>query len=263
MKTIAEILETLGLESILTAYGYRTDVNSTEYSADNPNHVLVEIIKDNEWLKRQDENRCKSITTHNLILFDELLKAMDEAQDTFDDSVAFYAFDWDKFTVALFLYYATLLAICHSFATKGHDNEIVKMFCRSLQSDFKHLQKWVEPKVNFAEEEWINRGKQFARNARGTVFDAIEDAVAENLRNSGFEEGAMGLVAHYVPVCDKSTCLPCKTSEGYYLLTEGPFPGRVCKGKSRCRCRRVVEHNPNMHATLIKEASSIGTENVG
>lgn len=49
-----------------------------------------------------------------------------------------------------------------------------------------------------------------------------------------------GWVVDYESVDDAGTCSPCINAEmnGPYLFGERPFPGEVCLGRGRCRCRR-------------------------
>lgn len=51
---------------------------------------------------------------------------------------------------------------------------------------------------------------------------------------------ARGWVIDYIAVDDSGTCAPCIQAEsgGPYLFGDGPFPGEVCLGRGRCRCRR-------------------------
>lgn len=54
-----------------------------------------------------------------------------------------------------------------------------------------------------------------------------------------------GDVVDYVSLDDNSTCTPCLLAEeqGPYLPGIGPFPGEVCLGRGRCRCKRVSRHD--------------------
>lgn len=50
---------------------------------------------------------------------------------------------------------------------------------------------------------------------------------------------------------DNNTCTPCLENHGkYFLPGQGPFPGEVCKGRGRCRCRRIPEQNKRLAKRL-------------
>ena len=59
-----------------------------------------------------------------------------------------------------------------------------------------------------------------------------------------------GWVYEYQAVDDAGTCSPCHDARGYYLANQGPYPGAVCLGRSRCRCRRVATYAPDIYARL-------------
>lgn len=48
-----------------------------------------------------------------------------------------------------------------------------------------------------------------------------------------------GVAYRYESVDSPSTCSACLAAEGVYPAGQGVFPGQVCAGRSRCRCRRV------------------------
>lgn len=250
--TIIQRIEDIGFENILRAYGFHSELISRHYSADTRIKVLDEYIAASERLKGQDGKRRELIDNINLILMQDLLQVMDEAQDEFEQSVAAGGIDWDLFPIALLLYYGSMLAIARHHSSRRYDEEMLKAFRRSFEVDWLYFRRWrrYEEARLTTLEQWKSRGKLYGGNARGTVFDSVEDAMVAS-------EAAHNLVARFVCRGDKNSCIPCKTSEGYYLLTEGPMPGRVCKGKSRCRCRRIVEHNPTMFAKLSKEPVSV------
>lgn len=66
------------------------------------------------------------------------------------------------------------------------------------------------------------------------------------------EDTGEGDVVDYVSLDDNSTCYPCLLAEenGPYLPGVGPFPGEVCLGRGRCRCKRVVRHDPRAAKAL-------------
>lgn len=66
--------------------------------------------------------------------------------------------------------------------------------------------------------------------------------------------GREGYVVEYKSVDSPTTCRPCHAAEGYYLPTDGPYPGSVCLGRSRCRCVRTLEYNPTEYRRLMGAA---------
>lgn len=69
---------------------------------------------------------------------------------------------------------------------------------------------------------------------------------------------ADGWVVDYVSQDDKGVCDACVAADqaSPYLPGSGPYPGSICFGKSRCRCRRVARYAPEAAARLrglIKE----------
>lgn len=63
-----------------------------------------------------------------------------------------------------------------------------------------------------------------------------------------------GYVADYVAVDDGGTCGPCHSAgaRSPYLPgdPDSPYPGRVCRGRGRCRCRRELRYAPDEAARL-------------
>lgn len=90
------------------------------------------------------------------------------------------------------------------------------------------------------------RSEQYAGTARGEFFRAAELA---EMQNGGLGDG---YVIEYVAVGDKHTCDPCNSAVGYYLPGAGPYPGQVCYGRSRCRCRRLWIYDPARYAELTR-----------
>ena len=66
--------------------------------------------------------------------------------------------------------------------------------------------------------------------------------------------GREGYVSKYTARDDRHTCTRCHAAEGYYLPTDGPYPGSVCLGRSRCRCVRTLEYNPTEYRRLMGAA---------
>lgn len=83
---------------------------------------------------------------------------------------------------------------------------------------------------------WIvNRAVQYAGVGWEAWFRAHERGV----------EGQRGVVVDYEARDDGSTCEPCLRAEAGspYLVGTGPYPGQVCRGRGRCRCRRVERYD--------------------
>ncbi len=88
-----------------------------------------------------------------------------------------------------------------------------------------------------------NRLAMYGAAGRAGFFEAAEEYD---------EEGAgPGWVVEYIAQDDDRTCSPCSDAQGYYLPGDGPYPGQICLGRHRCRCRRVPVYDPEIYATLI------------
>jgi len=85
------------------------------------------------------------------------------------------------------------------------------------------------------------RSEQYGGFARGELFRQAEtDALLAE----------PGWVVRYNALDDAGTCGPCSEAQAYYLPGQGPMPGEICLGRSRCRCERVPEYNPAIYAQL-------------
>lgn len=89
-----------------------------------------------------------------------------------------------------------------------------------------------------------NRAAMYSGAMRAFAFRAVES-------RSDF---TAGWVFYYVAVDDDNTCSPCieAMQQGPYLSGEGPVPGEVCLGRSRCRCNRYPVFDPDAYQTLIR-----------
>jgi hypothetical protein len=98
-----------------------------------------------------------------------------------------------------------------------------------------------------------------AKDERPMSFEAIANRAEMYGRaglalNSLFEEISgefgTGWVVDYIALDDQSTCSACSGAQGSYLPESGPFPGDICFGGMRCRCRREVRFDPAAYAEL-------------
>jgi hypothetical protein len=68
-----------------------------------------------------------------------------------------------------------------------------------------------------------------------------------------------GTVVYYVALDDAGTCSPCFSADlnSPYLPgdPDSPYPGRVCRGRGRCRCRRELRYNPSAYRRLAERAA--------
>lgn len=72
-------------------------------------------------------------------------------------------------------------------------------------------------------------------------------------------DAAGGYVVDYVAADDGGTCSPCLRAmiNSPYLPddVDTPYPGRVCRGRGRCRCRRELRYAPDEHRALAARAA--------
>ncbi len=96
----------------------------------------------------------------------------------------------------------------------------------------------------WSEQYIANRAAMYSGAMRGFAFRGAEV-------NAGFEDG---WVHYYVAVDDENTCNPCidAMQQGPYLAGQGPYPGEVCLGRSRCRCSRYPVYDPAAYAVLTR-----------
>ena len=92
----------------------------------------------------------------------------------------------------------------------------------------------------------VERLRLYLGNPRGTFYREVETSMVDD----GYY-GA-GWVVYYEALDDPATCSPCHEAQGYYLPGEGPMPGQVCQGRSRCRCKRRLRYRPDIYESLTK-----------
>lgn len=65
-----------------------------------------------------------------------------------------------------------------------------------------------------------------------------------------------GWIIYYTARDDDRTCAACSSAEGYYLPNRGPYPGAVCYGHGRCRCRRIASYDAARYAELLVQSAA-------
>lgn len=68
----------------------------------------------------------------------------------------------------------------------------------------------------------------------GGAGRAVNQRAVESLQPRGG-----GVMFEYISIDSPTTCSACLAAEGFYASGQGPMPGEVCFGRSRCRCRRI------------------------
>lgn len=87
--------------------------------------------------------------------------------------------------------------------------------------------------------------------ARAATYAGAGNALFWRLWEQHRANRSPGWVAYYEARDDDSTCAPCSAAQGFYLVGRGPYPGRICLGRHRCRCRRYNVYNPERYAALL------------
>ena len=97
--------------------------------------------------------------------------------------------------------------------------------------------------ARYSQAYLASRLAMYGARGRAGFFRAAEEYDGES---AGY-----GWVVRYVARDDDATCGPCSEAQGYYLPGDGPYPGEVCLGRHRCRCRRVSVYAPDVYESLI------------
>jgi hypothetical protein len=112
------------------------------------------------------------------------------------------------------------------------------------QADFEERLQFHTGKFqDFVDEIALRRaqGKPYSKRYIANRLESYSGfGRGEMFRLSGIEEDDGDTVEDYIALDDGPTCSPCHEAAagGPYLPGEGPFPGQVCKGRGKCRCRR-------------------------
>lgn len=87
---------------------------------------------------------------------------------------------------------------------------------------------------------------------RSMMYAGALRAVGYRALEMQYEE-RVGWVVQYIAVDDDRTCSECidAMANGPYMIGEGPFPGEVCLGRSRCRCRRELVYDEAAYERLV------------
>lgn len=239
-----DMFDKLSMTGLFTLYGLSADVESKRFPL---LAVIAEKIAGDERLKGLDGNRRKFMLDVNRIMLEDLIRDLDDAQEEYEKTVALPWGGFEFVALALFLHYATVAVLMR----RTGSTDWLKYLVRSWQVDYTYLKRWNKSEDDTGEDEGqltdaqkANRAKLYVGNSRGTFFQVYEQM--KLLENAG-----KGWVAHYITRGDIKVCPPCNEAAGYYLLGQGPYPGRVCKGRARCRCKRVIEWNPGQYKLLI------------
>ena len=111
----------------------------------------------------------------------------------------------------------------------------------------KRMRERLERMQKFMDKVSANRIKRTPLSSKSIANQArlySEQGRAEFFRFAGVADASSNTVEKWLSKGDVSTCPKCSPLNGkYFLPGKGPMPAEVCKGKGRCRCRRVQEEN--------------------
>lgn len=90
-----------------------------------------------------------------------------------------------------------------------------------------------------------NRAESYGGIGRGLGYSEAEGAMLADGTLNGY-------VCDYISRDDSATCVNCLQAqrEGPYLPGAGPYPGQICLGRNRCRCRREYRYDPDAYRRL-------------
>ena len=219
---------------LLEAYGLYADIPTNMLEP-----FLVEKIAGDDRLRNLDENRRATVLNANLVILEQMIEALDRAQDKYEDTVSLPWLGFDHVLLALFLHYATVRAIIGHAAPDALD--VSKHMMRAWRIDYRHLHEWSKSNAQETDAQKANRAKLYTGNSRGTAFHQVEVGTLKRY--------TAGWVSLY-QTKDSKACSSCHDAAGYYLIGRGPYPGQVCKGRARCRCKRLIVWNPAQHKIL-------------
>lgn len=133
--------------------------------------------------------------------------------------------------------------------TKAH---VIRDLDPKVRADLTYLQR-------FADEIALGlaTGKPMSANAiasRSSLYAGT--GRAEWFRQHEAAEARPGYVVRYRARDDGGTCEPCRKADGLYLPGQGNYPGEICRGRSRCRCRRELVYDRAAYDRLTGNAAA-------
>lgn len=218
--------------------------------------ILQEIIAGHARLTNLEGHARELMERINLLQIRDILEELEKAQDAYEEAVSGPWFGFGALAAAIILHYAIVIALARQAGVAMAQGPEVtepllwRLVKRWWEQDYKYLRKWRDAAETDGDspEKRANRATLYSGNIRGVLFRYIEI-----LNQAKYGTGNPGWVAHYQARGDKNTCKPCQAAVGWYLLGHGPFPGQVCKGRSRCRCVRVIVYDPARLKLLIEK----------
>lgn len=218
--------------------------------------ILQEIIAGEARLQGLEGHARSLMERINMLQLRDILEELDKAQDAYEETVSGAWLGFNALAAAIMLHYSIVIALGRQAAVAMAQDAaqaeqlLWRLVKRWWELDYKYLRAWKDAAEHDGDspEKRANRSTLYSGNIRGVLFRFIE--MLNQIKYGAINPG---WVAHYRPKGDKNTCKPCSAAAGYYLLGHGPFPGQVCKGRSRCRCVRVVVYDPARLKLLIEK----------
>jgi hypothetical protein len=242
-----------------------------------PGHWLEDALVSLEHsplLEIQDQWRRKFIINHRLFPIALLLQNIDEAQDRFEESAWWLAgmftsgnLSEDRWRSGMAMALVMLASTDLVLATGNNVSRAdIQRATRRFDYDLAYLEKW---KPEGSQASIAHRASLYAGGIRGQAFRNFEETFARQKEETVLEDQSLidtkehpvfqpfpfGWVAVYDAIGDNNTCGPCAAAaaQRYFLLTRGPFPGQICQGQAKCRCRRTPRYLPEEYRRLVKE----------
>lgn len=246
MIDLFNYIDTNSIQPVLQYYSLTM---SDRVKADQRFAILAEIFAGNVRLQGMEGEQRKLMEKINELELARLLEVIDELQDEFEKQVAV----WPGFNVmlaVLIFHYASVMMLSRHVArvnggmgVDAWEANLRKQVKHWFDVDYKHLRDWKqgEQQTPSSDDKNAARAPLYGGNIRGIYFKLIELGYSMS----------QGWVSEYITKGDKSTCKSCREAAGYYLPGQGPMPGQVCKGRARCRCKRVLKYDPARYNLLI------------
>jgi hypothetical protein len=195
----------------------------------------------------------------------QLMAAHEAAQDEFENDVMGFTrpgliTGWHRWMIALVIGHLAQQAILGNHGRLTPTD--VDRLDRTARRETRYLLRFADDVALAAlsgkplsEKAIVSRSEMYAGVGRAEFYQGIErhPELWPRPRTEAPDENLVdGWVAEFVALDDESTCDPCHDAQGFYPVSTGPFPGLVCLGRSRCRCRRVLRYLPRIYAQLEK-----------